>query len=260
MEPSVTQDWLVQRLTDPVVRVVDCRYVLGRPGAGRERYREGHIAGAAFMDLDDDLAGPVGDRRRGRHPLPAPDAFSAAARRAGIGADSVVVAYDEDRSGGAARLWWLLRHFGHDAVTVLAGGFDAWTGPVAGGEEHIAPGDFVAAQGGADDVADARDVAARLRRPGRILIDARAPERFRGDVEPVDPVPGRIPGAVNVPFTSPVPDDLVTTDDEVVVYCGSGVTACVVVHELAVRGRHDARLYPGSYSEWSTRGLPTERG
>lgn len=259
MEPFVSQAWLQQHLDDPQVRVVDCRFALGQPDGGREQYLDSHVAGAAFLDLDSDLSGPVGDGRAGRHPLPSPEQLQSAICRAGISDDSTVVAYDDGRSGGAARLWWLLRHFGHERVAVLDGGFGAWTGPVRSGAEDIPTGDWTVGPA-RDDAVDVRDVAARLRMPGRVLVDARAPERYRGEVEPVDPVPGRIPGAVNAPFTQHVPDELVTTGDEIVVYCGSGVTACVVLLDLAAQGRDDARLYPGSYSEWATRGLPIEQG
>ena len=258
MEPIVSQAWLREHLDDDDVRVVDCRFALGDPAAGRERDLAEHIAGAAFLDLDRDLSGPVGDGMDGRHPLPSAEALTAAVRRAGINGSSAVIAYDEGRSGGAARLWWLLGHFGHDRVAVLDGGMDGWDAPVRGGEEDIPRGDWTAGPP-RDDVVGADGVAARLLRPERVLVDARAPERYRGEVEPVDPVPGHIPGAVNAPFTTPVPDSLVTAEQEIVVYCGSGVTACVVLHDLAVRGRSDALLYPGSYSEWSTRGLPVER-
>ena len=259
MEPLVAQRWLRDHLDDAAVRVVDCRYVLGEPGAGRRLYAERHIAGAAFLDLDADLAGPVGDGTRGRHPLPSAEAFEASARAAGISGSSLVVAYDEDMTGGAARLWWLLRHFGHDRVAVLDGGFSAWDGPVRAGAEDIAPGDFRAVPRDGDTV-DAEVVLAELGQPGRLLVDARAPERYRGGVEPIDPVAGRIPGAVNAPYTQPLPAVLVDTPDEVVAYCGSGVTAAVVLLRLVAAGRDDAKLYPGSWSEWSTRGLPVERG
>src|SRR5688500_4329488 len=125
MDPFVDQAWLLRRLNNPTVRVVDCRFVLGSPSAGRDAYLAGHIAGAAFADLDTDLSDPVGDGTRGRHPLPSPGRFAAAARRAGISNDSSVVAYDAG-TGGAARLWWLLRHFGHEDVRVLDVDFDAW--------------------------------------------------------------------------------------------------------------------------------------
>jgi thiosulfate/3-mercaptopyruvate sulfurtransferase len=259
MDPLVSQEWLREHLADPGMRVVDCRYVLGAPGAGREAFLAGHIAGAAFLDLDTDLADPVVDGRNGRHPLPSRERFQAAARRAGISGDSIVVAYDEHMTGGAARLWWLLRHFGHEAVAVLEGGFDAWTGGVVDGEEVVAGGTFVARLR-SDDAVDVADVAARLKFPDRVLVDARASERFRGDVEPIDPVPGRIPGARNVPYMEDLPGDLVAADEEIVVYCGSGVTASVVLLRLAAAGRDDAKLYAGSYSEWVNRELPVERG
>jgi thiosulfate/3-mercaptopyruvate sulfurtransferase len=284
-EPLVTSSWLRARLGEPGMRVVDCRYRLGEPGAGELLWREGHIPGAAFMDVDRDLAGPPGER--GRHPLPDADAFESAARRAGIGRDTLVVAYDEAGEGGAARLWWLLRHFGHDRVTVLDGGLRGWRGE--GGElraadhpdasdEQIEPSDFRALPArpdtlSADDlVADAPE-ARGGRRP--VLVDARAPERYRGEVEPIDPVAGHIPGAVNLPFAALAPDGRflppeelrsrfeaagVTSGDEAVAYCGSGVTACVLVLAAEVAGIGPARLYPGSWSEWSRRGLPVERG
>ena len=256
MNPFVDQAWLLKHLGDPGIRVVDCRFALGSPEAGRDAYLAGHIAGAAFLDLDTQLSDPVGDGTRGRHPLPSQERFTAAARAAGIDNDSSVVAYDAG-TGGAARLWWLLRHFGHDDVRVLDGGFPAWTGPVREGEEHVAPGGFEIRSERAD-VVDLDDVAVRLRRPGRVLVDARAAQRYRGEVEPIDPVAGHIPGAVNAPFDAPVPADLVTTDDEVVVYCGSGVTAAVVALRLAAEGRDDVKLYAGSYSEWVNRGLPVD--
>ena len=259
MDPLVSPDWLRSHLTDPDVQVVDCRFVLGRPGAGRVRYEQESIAGASFVDLDADLADPVGDGLHGRHPLPSAERFTRAARAAGINDRSHVVAYDDAMTGGAARLWWLLRHFGHAAVSVLDGGLAAWTGPTQHDAPVVAPGDFTAREPAADTV-DAVDVEAGLYRPGRVLIDVRAPERFRGEVEPIDAVPGHLPGAVNVPFAQPLPDTLAGTDDELVVYCGSGVTACVVLLRLAAQGRPDAKLYPGSYSEWTNRGLPVERG
>ena len=259
MEPYVSSQWLLDHLADPQVRIVDCRFVLGDPDAGRRRYRDGHIAGAVFADLDTDLAGPVGDGRDGRHPLPSAQDFQRAARRAGISPTTTVVAYDDGNAGGAARLWWLLRHFGHDQVAVLRGGFAGWTGPTAQGDEAVEPGDFTA-HAASDDVVDVDDVAALLRHPQRLLIDARAPERYRGEVEPIDPVAGRIPGAVNVPYTGGVPPQIAAAEQELVVYCGSGVTACAVLLDLAAQGRDDAKLYAGSYSEWANRGLPVESG
>lgn len=259
MEPLVSPDWLLAHLDDPQVRVVDCRFVLGQPGAGRRRYLAEHIAGAAFLDLDTDLADPLGDGLRGRHPLPSAERFTAAVRGAGIGATSHVVAYDEHASGGAARLWWLLRHFGHESVSVLDGGLSAWSGPTSSGAPSISPGNFVA-RPRTDDTVDLADIEPEPGSTARVLVDARAPERFRGEVEPIDPVAGHLPGAVNAPFAAPLPQGLARTDDEIVVYCGSGVTACVVLLRLAAAGRADAKLYPGSYSEWTNRGLPVEQG
>jgi thiosulfate/3-mercaptopyruvate sulfurtransferase len=268
----VSAAWVRARVADPGIRIVDCRWKLGDPKAGERLWREGHIAGAAFLDLDRDLAAPPGEG--GRHPLPAPKAFEAAARRAGIGEDTLVVAYDEAGEGGAARLWWLLRHFGHDAVTVLDGGMRAWreeSGELRAGEEDITSGDFTAAPP-RDDTTTAEELAAAR---GVVLVDARAPERFRGEVEPIDAVAGHIPGAVNVPFAELArdgrflaPEELrarfeaagVRSGDEPVAYCGSGVTAAVMVLAAEVAGLGPVRLYPGSWSEWSARGFPVERG
>src|SRR5581483_10481688 len=171
--------------------------------------------------------------------------------------DVFVVAYDHGGASGAARLWWLLRHFGHDDVAVLRGGIDAWAGPLRGGEDEIEPRAFVPRVRPGDTVG-AEELAARLGRPGLVLVDARAPERYRGEVEPIDPVAGRIPGAVNWPYGAEMPAELAAAD-EIVVYCGSGVTACVDLLDLAQAGRPDAKLYAGSWSDWCRRGLPLER-
>jgi thiosulfate/3-mercaptopyruvate sulfurtransferase len=237
---------------------VDCRWELGRPGRGRELYLEGHIPGASFLDVERDLSAPPGPR--GRHPLPAPDDFAAAAGAAGIGAGIFAVAYDQGMTGGAARLWWLLRHFGYEDVAVLDGGIGAWAGPLRTGEEPVDPARFEP-HARTDDTIDADELLARRSDVGLVVLDARAPERYRGDVEPIDPVAGRIPGARNVPFTdcAELPADVLAAD-EIAVYCGSGVTACVDLLALARAGRADARLYPGSWSEWCRRGLPSERG
>ena len=243
-------------------RFVDCRWELGKPEAGRELYRAGHIPGAAFLDVERELSAPPGEppAHGGRHPLPDPHAFAEAAGRAGIGPDVFVVAYDQGRSGGAARLWWLLRHFGHEEVAVLRGGIDGWIGPLRAGEEAIEAREFVP-RPRTDDTVDAAELERRLGEDGLVVIDARAPERYRGEVEPIDRVAGRIPGAVNLPFAGEgdLPADVLEAD-EAVAYCGSGVTACVTLLDLAEAGRPDAKLYPGSWSDWSSRGLPTERG
>jgi thiosulfate/3-mercaptopyruvate sulfurtransferase len=280
-EPLVTAGWLRERLGESGLRVVDCRYRLGEPGAGEELWREGHIPGAAFMDLDRDLAAEPGER--GRHPLPEPEDFEAAARRAGIGPDTLVIAYDEAAEGGAARLWWLLRHFGHDRVSVLDGGLRGWReegGPLETGAERPAAG---AAPRGGPAAFSARprgggtrelDELAAPPRAERVLLDARAAERYRGEVEPIDPVAGHIPGAANLPFAELAPGGRFLAPDELrarfeaagaapgrelVAYCGSGVSACVLLLAAEVAGLGRGRLYPGSWSEWSGRGLPVER-
>jgi len=225
---------------------VDCRWKLGEPGRGRELYLAGHIPGASFLDVERDLSSPPG--AAGRHPLPSEEQFAAVAGRAGIGDDIFVVAYGS--MGGAERLWWLLRHFGHDdcAVLDLAG----WLGPLRAGEEDVAAVEFTARPRTGDTI-EAGELQTRLNE--LVLLDARVPERYRGDVEPIDPVAGHIPGARNAPWNEPLPE---IPPGEVVVYCGSGITAAVLVHRLALAGR-DAKLYPGSWSEWSGLGLPAER-
>jgi thiosulfate/3-mercaptopyruvate sulfurtransferase len=230
---------------------VDCRWELGNPERGQELYRAGHIPGASFLDVDVDLSDPPGER--GRHPLPTPERFAAAASRAGIGPGVFVVAYGN--AGGAERLWWLLRHFGHDDVAVLAGGIEAWLGPLAEGAEAVEPGAFVP-EARTGDTIDAAELAARLDDPELVVVDARIPARYRGEANPIDRVPGRIPGARNSPWNEPLP---ALPDGELVAYCGSGVTASVVLHRLALAGR-EGRLYAGSWSEWEGLGLPVERG
>jgi thiosulfate/3-mercaptopyruvate sulfurtransferase len=268
--PLVSTAWLRAHLGDAGVRIVDCRWKLGEPGAGEPLWRDGHIPGAAFLDLDRELAAPPGEG--GRHPLPSAASFEAAARRAGISSSSLVVAYDEAGEAGAARLWWLLRHFGHDAASVLDGGLRGWReggGELHAGEEDVEAGDFTAGSP-RNDTAAAEELSG-----DRVLLDARARARYRGEVEPIDSVAGHIPGAVNVPFAELAPDGRFLPPDELrarleaagvhsgrdaVAYCGSGVTAAVTVLAAEVAGLGPVRLYPGSWSEWSGRGLPVERG
>jgi thiosulfate/3-mercaptopyruvate sulfurtransferase len=238
-------------------RFVDCRWELGNPGRGRELYLEGHIPGASFLDVESELSAPPATPG-GRHPLPAPEDFARAAGAAGIGEGVFVVAYDQDMNGGAARLWWLLRHVGHEDVAVLDGGIGAWLGPLRPGEEEVEPSELVPDVRD-DDTIEAGELAARLGEPGLTVVDARLPERYRGEVEPIDPVAGRIPGAVNAPYPEELPEGLADAD-ELVAYCGSGVTAAVVLLRLAQAGRGDAKLYPGSWSDWCGRGLPAETG
>jgi thiosulfate/3-mercaptopyruvate sulfurtransferase len=219
---------------------VDCRWDLADPDAGRALYRAGHLPGAAFLDVDRDLAAAPGPR--GRHPLPSAEDFAAVAGRAGIGNDSFVVAYGS--LGGAERLWWLLRHFGHDACAVLD--LAAWHGPLETGDAEVEPAVFEPRER-SDDTIGAAELLAR--RDELVVVDARLESRWRGEPNPVDRNPGRIPGALNAPWNAPLPE---LPEGELVAYCGSGVTATVVLHRLHLAGR-EGRLYPGSWSEWEQR-------
>ena len=227
---------------------VDCRWSIDDPGWGRAQYLEGHIPGAAFLDVERDLSAPPG--AGGRHPLPVAGDFARAAGAAGIGPGTFVVAYGS--LGGAERLWWLLRHFGHDACAVID--LDAWRGPLATGDERPDAAEFLPRERSGDtiELAELADGLAEL-----VVVDARMPPRFRGEPNEIDAIPGRIPGAVNAPWREPLP---ALPQGEIVAYCGSGVTACVVLHRLHLAGRA-GRLYPGSWSEWEQHGeLPVERG
>jgi thiosulfate/3-mercaptopyruvate sulfurtransferase len=266
MSALVSAGTLAELLTSDSSRpvVLDVRWALGGP-PGREEYARGHIPGAVFVDLDSDLAAPAG--RGGRHPLPDLGAFEAAMRSAGVRGDRPVVAYDAATSMAAARAWWLLRYFRHPDVAVLDGGLAAWVAaghPVSTEAAVAGPGDFVARPGGMPllDAAGAASVAER-----GVLVDARAPERFRGEQEPIDPIAGHIPGARNVPTTGSVDEDGqflgraalrdaftaagVREGVEVGAYCGSGVTAAHEVLALELAG-FPAALYAGSWSEWIT--------
>jgi thiosulfate/3-mercaptopyruvate sulfurtransferase len=229
---------------------VDCRWELGSPGRGRELYLAAHVPGASFLDVDEDLS-DLSVPGAGRHPLPSAERFAAAASRAGIGAGVLVVAYGS--LGGAERLWWLLRHFGHDDVAVLLGDLEAWGGPLRSGAEEIEAAEFVPREREGDTVS-AEELESRLGEV--VLVDARPTNRWRGEPNPVDDPPGRIPGALNAPWSEPLPE---LPEGELVAYCGSGITACVVLHRAALQGR-EGKLYPGSWSDWSKRGLPLERG
>jgi len=245
---------------------------LSDPEAGRRAYAAGHIPGARYADLNLDLSSPV-TSDSGRHPLPAPDALAVFFAAAGIGDQTQVVAYDEANGSLAARAWWLLRWLGHAAVAVLDGGFKAWVaagGAVEAGGGPPAPG---GAQGPVtvrlhpEMVLTAPDVQRALEDPRRLLVDARAAERFAGTVEPLDRVAGHVPGAVNHPFTANLagdgrflaPDELRrrwltrlrgTEPSDAILMCGSGVTACHNILAMASAGLPGGKLYAGSWSEW----------
>jgi len=261
-------------LDEPDLAIIDCRFDLADPEGGRLSFLQGHIPRARYADLNRDLSAPI-STTSGRHPLPAPADFAATLQRLRIGRSTQVIAYDDSAGAFAARGWWLLRWMGHDAVAVLDGGIKAWIGiggRLEAGEAKPLPSapernDSHAPQVNAAAVIDAAEVAARLQDPGFLLIDARAPERFAGSVEPIDSVAGHIRGAVNQPFSAnlgadgrflPAPElrrlwleRLAGRQPErVAAMCGSGVTACHNLLSLELAGLSGAKLYAGSWSEW----------
>ena len=268
------------------VVVVDVRWYLGRPGDGRRAYLEGHIPGAIHLDLDEDLADLAGLGAPGRHPLPSPAGFAARLAAARIGDSTLVVAYDDAGGWVAARLWWMLDNLGHNrpgrgGVAVLDGGWQAWIAaglPVSTSDPSVAPPRSGAAALHLDDrwtnVILRDDLRDRL--GSLLLLDARAAPRYRGEVEPVDPIPGHIPTAISAPWESDVgPDGRLLPRDSlrdrfaslgvsdaatVVTSCGSGTSA--TLHSLAMRvaGLPDPILYVGSYSDWSRSGEPVVTG
>ncbi len=261
---------LASHLDDPLWVVVDCRFVLADPGRGFLDYLASHIPGAVYAHLEHDLSGERSGRN-GRHPLPGPEALAGALSRLGIGPSVQVVVYDQDTGSFASRLWWLLRWMGHDAVAVLDGGFARWTAeqrPTRSGSETRTPAPF-SGRAHPEMVADLDEVARVSASMPTRLLDARAPERYRGDIEPVDRVPGHIPGAINDHFMQNVdergrfrsPDALRQRlaplvagrkPEDMICYCGSGVTACHNLLAFEVAGVRGVRLYPGSWSEWSS--------
>jgi thiosulfate/3-mercaptopyruvate sulfurtransferase len=277
----VSTEWVAAHLDDPRVRVADVRWYLPQAGKrGREEYGKGHIPGAVFVDMDTELAGPRGSGP-GRHPLPAPEAFAGAMSRAGVGAETHVVAYDDAGGSIAARLWWLLRHMGHSRVSVMDGGIARWAAegrPLTETVPEVPPATFTVTPATGDVVA--KDEVRRLSRdPGAVVLDARAAERYEGRVEPVDPRAGHIPGARSAPFGANLREEEgarlkpaealraqyaalgVTPGRQVVAYCGSGVTACHTLLALHVAGVPGALLYEGSWSDWSSdESLPAATG
>lgn len=263
--PVVAVSWLAEH---PEAFVADVRWYLdGR--SGWDAYAEGHLPGAVFVDLESVLAGEPGPAS-GRHPLPPPEEFAEGMRRAGISEDSVVVAYDDAGGASAARLVWLLRLLGVQAA-LLDGGLAAWTGPLDKGSTRPEPGAFAPRLWDPATLATIDDAATHP-----LVVDARAPERYRGEVEPIDARPGHIPGAVNVPFAAALAPDKsfrdptelrawfeasgITDAGEAVVYCGSGVTACHVLVALEYAGLGTGRLYPGSWSQYAATNRPAATG
>lgn len=261
MSILVDADWLVGHLGEVVV--VDVRWsAAGGTTAATRAFEAGHIPGAVFLDVDRDLAGDPA-AGPGRHPLPSPEAFARTIGSAGIVDDILVVAYDDVGGSVAARLWWMLDGTGY-RVALLDGGLAGWLGPLETGPGRPRSPVAVALRSWpAERVVDANAVAGALRAGGTIL-DARAPERYRGDVEPLDPVAGHIPGARNAPWSGNIGDDgrflppealrarfaEYNADDRTIAQCGSGVTGCHNLFAMRLAGIGDARLYTGSWSDW----------
>ncbi len=263
---------LLRRIDDPDTVVVDCRWYLDDPGGGRRMYEEDHIQGASYVSLDDHLSGHHG---AGRHPLPSPEAFAATCVALGISDSTAVVAYDDKGGAIAARLWWMLMNQGHRHAYVLDGGLQAWVragGPINKSDPPQRMGAFIAREWSGTVE---RGTVASLSR-SHLVIDARSHMRYVGSEEPVDPVAGHIPGAVSVPLTGNLNDDLtflsadllrhrfetvgIADAKHVISQCGSGVTACHNILAMVAAGMGTAQLYVGSWSDWSSSGLPVATG
>jgi thiosulfate/3-mercaptopyruvate sulfurtransferase len=263
----ITVNELAACYQQPDVAVIDCRFALADPDAGPRQYSTDHIPGSFYLHLDRDLSGAKGPHG-GRHPLPTPDDFAATMSTLGIDSNppTLVIAYDDSRFAFASRLWWLLRYFGHDRVRVLDGGYKAWLAanlPVSAEIPAHRPGNFVA-KPRAQMVVDIEHVKQIRNDADTALVDSREEKRFLGLEEPIDPVAGHIDGARNRPWQQASAEDgtaLAATAQKqrlgdvadapnIVVYCGSGVTACVNLLALAQIGREDAQLYAGSWSDW----------
>jgi thiosulfate/3-mercaptopyruvate sulfurtransferase len=268
--PVISAAWLSEHLDDPQVVIVDCRFSLAEPELGQQQYRAGHIPGAYYFDLNKDLSSPVG-RYGGRHPLPNPSELVDKLAALGINSQggekqTLVVAYDDSRFAFAARLWWLLRYLGHDQVALLDGGWAQWQAagyPTSDVMPAPRAGYFVP-KIQQDWVMDIEAVKAQKELPDVVLVDSREGERYRGEREPIDPIAGHIPGAVNYPWQE-VTDAQgyvrstaeqrhrwadIEQAKEIIVYCGSGVTACVNLLSLELAGIQTGKLYAGSWSDW----------
>ncbi|MFD3261158.1 sulfurtransferase [Paenibacillus lentus] len=267
--PLVSKKWLLARMYQPNIAIVDCRFQLGSPEAGRMAYTESHIPGAVYLDLESDLSAPVGEHG-GRHPLPDPEALAKRLGQAGISNDSVVVAYDDQGGMNASRLWLLLRWLGHDQVSVMDEGFAAWQKdgyPVTADQPVIVPSSFQPAVQ-PNLIADVNDVRSAIGNPEVLLVDSREAPRYLGDTEPIDAKAGHIPSAINAFWKNNLDAEgkwiteeqrrtglseaieALESNREVIVYCGSGVSACPNIVALHSLGYSNVRLYAGSWSDW----------
>ena len=267
--PAMTVSELMGRLGQPGLAVFDCRFLLDAPEACHDDYRRAHVPGAVYVHLDRDMSAPQ-TGRNGRHPLPAPEVLAATVGRLGVSNDTDVVVYDAAGGGlAASRLWWTLRYLGHDRVWLLDGGWPAWVaagGPTEAGEERRAPATFVGqVRPGMALEIDATARAAES--PAWCVVDVRAPSRYRGEEEPIDPVAGHIPGARNLFWQDTLAPDGRLRDaaalrrefeallgpvppERCVFYCGSGVTSAFLVCLMEYAGLPGATIFPGSWSEW----------
>ncbi len=278
--PLIDVDTLRSALGQTDLLLVDCRSDLTDVEAGRNAWLAGHIAGAVFADLNRDLS-DLTKTQRGRHPLPEPSRFAETLSRLGYRREQLVVAYDQANGAYASRLWWMLRWFGHDRVAVLDGGFAAAKAaglPIESGAVDVAPTPVPTVSGDDRLLVDFAELDAARQQPERLLIDARGAERYRGDVEPLDPVAGHIPGAINRPFTLNLESDQRfksaadlraaflpllgnRAPDQVIHQCGSGVTACHNLLAMEVAGLPGSRLFAPSWSGWiADRSRPVARG
>lgn len=259
---------LASRINDPAWVLFDCRFSLAEPNWGATQYRQGHIPGARYAHLDEDLSSPI-QPTTGRHPLPDSAILTEKLSSWGVGVDTQVIAYDDLGGAFAVRLWWLLRWLGHEHVALLDGGLPAWTangGTLVTSVPDPEPRQFIP-QCDDDAWLETADIVANLKSPRFQVVDARAPERFRGEVEPIDPVAGHVPGAINLPLTGNLDQDgrflpspqlrerfLAALGErppeQVVNSCGSGVNACHNIMAMELAGLRGAKLYAGSWSEW----------
>lgn len=265
----VSAQWLVEHLDDEEVVIIDCRFSLNDSNSGKQQYQQNHIPGAYYLDLNSDLSSPVGEHG-GRHPLPNLSELAIKLSKMGVNRQTLVIAYDDSRLGFAARLWWLLRYMGHEKVAVLDGGFAGWLSLSYPVTSEVKEPD-IAAQNTiftghvkSNMVVDINEVKNRKDLAGVVLVDSREKERYLGIREPIDKIAGHIEGAVNYPWQSVTDSSGYLLDveqqkqrwqdildsQEIIVYCGSGVTACVNLLSLELAGFHNALLYAGSWSDW----------
>lgn len=266
--PIVDVDWVKENLDHPNLVIVDCRFALSDPDQGRQAYHQGHLPGAFYLDLNRDLSGLV-QNHGGRHPLPDISTFVAKLEAMGIASQPAtpIVAYDAAKGAFAARLWWLLRYLGHEAISILDGGFPAWQTanyPLTRAVPDLPHNGRFAPHIQSDWIVDYDYVLQHQNEPGTVLVDARSPERYRGEKEPIDPIAGAIPGAQNIFWQSNLDESgrfrnaaslrpqwsAIAASENPIFYCGSGVTACINILAQAILENPLPKLYVGGWSDW----------